>query len=373
MAKCDLLKSETNNRSLAMLPMTSYVTLSTCVFILIGVLSFAVNGQILSVQASEVDSTYDASKDYTTFHFIQMQANTSSSNISTFKPQHDLIIIKSPSSSYIDKSGILHITGEVQNNFGFPVQSVQVTATLYGSQKNIIDRKSLYTYIDQLKADGGRSGFNIIVPANITKNSTGYSLSAIYTKSAPLLPKPAFLNLNINKGTKDLNGNYHLLGNVTNKGNNTTTHVKVSAVFFNGTNKIVDAEGGFTTPMNLQSGQTAPFNFTVLSPNLNEIKTVAVNTQSQEYSSIVNNGSGLVVPLPDTGTATPVKSSDNNNNSGKKTTDTDSEQRGKYKVDKGGKHYYDVHNCSNKKGSSGIGDLSECQQAEKETKEELKD
>ncbi|HZE77566.1 MAG TPA: hypothetical protein VE089_03355, partial [Nitrososphaeraceae archaeon] len=309
--------------------------------------------------------------------------------------------------------------------------------------------------------------------------------------------KPASLNLNLNKGTKDLNGNYHLLGNVTNKGNNTATHVRVSTVFLNGTNKIIDSQGGFTTPMNLQSGQSAPFNFTVLSPNLNEIKTVAVNTQSQEYSMMVNNNnnnstegsSGLVVPLPavassitnsskkllvsleaeknpiisgnkqtimvklsdstsgqgisgvkvkgiimpvsghpkeefsgntdksghisyswiinknskpgssnvkvhvsttnvtgynstfkntsfklidkgvsqtKTGTATPVKHSDNS----KKTTNTNSEQRGENKVDKSGRHYYDVHNCSNKKGSSGIGDLSECQAAERETQQE---
>jgi hypothetical protein len=486
--------------------MTSYISLSTCVCLLIGILSFVFNGQILGVQASEVDSTYHANKDYKTFHLIQVQANTSSSNITTFKPQHGLIIIKSPSSSYIDKSGILHITGEVQNNFGFPVQSVQVTATLYGSQKNIVDRKSAYTYIDQLKSGGGRSGFSIIVPANVTKNSTGYSISVTsYTKSAaaPLSLKPALLNLNINNGTKDLNGNYHLLGNVTNKGNNTTTHVRVSAVFLNGTNKIIDAQGGFTTPMNLQSGQTALFNFTVLSPNLNEIKTVAVNTQSQEYSMMVKNNnsteassSGLVVPLPpvaavsssspitnnsnkkpsllleveknpiisgnkqtirvklsdstsdqgisgakvkgiitqvsghpkkefsgntdksghisyswiinknskpgsynvkvhvsttnvtgynstfkntsfklidkgisqtNTSTATPVKHSDN----GKKTTNTDSEQRGENKVDKSGRHYYDVHNCSNKKGSSGIGDLSECEEAQRETQKEL--
>ena len=517
MIKCDLLTSETNNPTLATLSMTGYVTLLTCVCLLIGILSFVSNGQILSVQASEVDLAYHANKDYTTFPFTQVQANTSSSNITTFKPQHDLLIIKSPSSSYIDRSGVLHITGEVQNNFGFPVQSVQVTATLYGSQKNIVDRKSAYTYIDQLKSGGGRSGFSVIVPANVIKNSTGYSISVTsYTKSAaaaPLSLKPALLNLNINKGAKDLNGNYHLLGNVTNKGNNTATHVRVSTVFLNGTNKIIDAQGGFTTPMNLQSGQTAPFNFTVLSPNLNEIKTVAVNTQSQEYSMMVNNsnnnnnstqgssgagGGGLVVPLPSvaavssspitnnsnnkkpsllleveknpiisgnkqtirvklsdstsdqgipgakvkgiimpvsghpkkefsgntdksghvsyswiinknskpgsfnvkvhvsttnvtgynstfkntsfklidkgvsqtkTDTASPVKHSDNS----KKTTNTNSEQRGENKVDKSGRHYYDVNNCSNKKGSSGIGDLSECEAAQRETRQESED
>jgi hypothetical protein len=474
----EVLKNDTANQNKSIGTGISLTTISTCLFVIVAVLSFLYSGQqIVIAQTPDANYPHAASSEKSrTIHILLVQGK-----------------------SYFDRSGILHITGEVQNNFGFPVQSVQVTATLYGSQKNVIDRKSVYTYIDQLKSGGGRSGFNIIVPANVTKNSTGYSLSATSdTKSsAPLSPKPAFLNLNLNKGTKDLNGNYHLLGNVTNKGNNTATHVRVSTVFLNGTNKIIDSQGGFTTPMNLQSGQSAPFNFTVLSPNLNEIKTVAVNTQSQEYSMMVRNnnnnstegGSGLVVPLPavassitnsskkllvsleaeknpiisgnkqtimvklsdstsgqgisgakvkgiimpvsghpkkefsdntdksghisyswiinknskpgssnvkvhvsttnvtgynstfkntsfklidkgvsqtKTGTATPVKHSDNS----KKTTNTNSEQRGENKVDKSGRHYYDVHNCSNKKGSSGIGDLSECQAAERETQQE---
>jgi hypothetical protein len=52
----------------------------------------------------------------------------------------------------------------------------------------------------------------------------------------------------------------------------------------------------------------------------------------------------------------------NNNNGGA------DQQRGEFKVDKNGKHYYDINNCSNKKGSSGLGKLSECQDAERETK-----
>ena len=206
------------------------------------------------------------------------------------EPIHILLV---QGKSYFDRSGILHITGEVQNNFGFPVQSVQVTATLYGSQKNVIDRKSVYTYIESAEVRWRKVWLQYYCSSKCHKKFYWiFSFCHIRYKVSQhqqhaLSPKPAFLNLNLNKGTKDLNGNYHLLGNVTNKGNNTATHVRVSTVFLNGTNKIIDSQGGFTTPMNLQSGQTAPFNFTVLSPNLNEIKTVAVNTQSQEYSMMV--------------------------------------------------------------------------------------
>jgi hypothetical protein len=45
-------------------------------------------------------------------------------------------------------------------------------------------------------------------------------------------------------------------------------------------------------------------------------------------------------------------------------------QRGEYKVDSNGIHFYNINNCSMAKGSSGIGNLSECEDAEKEMKEE---
>ncbi|HEX5904985.1 MAG TPA: hypothetical protein VFY50_02945, partial [Candidatus Nitrosocosmicus sp.] len=46
-------------------------------------------------------------------------------------------------------------------------------------------------------------------------------------------------------------------------------------------------------------------------------------------------------------------------------------QRGEYLVDDNGVHYYNINNCSMVKGSSGIGDLSECEDAEREIQEEL--
>ncbi|MDN5866813.1 MAG: hypothetical protein L0H55_05370 [Candidatus Nitrosocosmicus sp.] len=49
---------------------------------------------------------------------------------------------------------------------------------------------------------------------------------------------------------------------------------------------------------------------------------------------------------------------------------SDPQQRGNYLVDDNGFHYYNINNCSEKKGSSGIGDMSECEDAAKEMSEE---
>ena len=55
----------------------------------------------------------------------------------------------------------------------------------------------------------------------------------------------------------------------------------------------------------------------------------------------------------------------------KSSTISNATQRGEYKVDDNGVHYYDINNCSLVKGSSGIGDLSECQDAERVIQKEL--
>jgi len=45
---------------------------------------------------------------------------------------------------------------------------------------------------------------------------------------------------------------------------------------------------------------------------------------------------------------------------------SNSQQRGVYLTDNNGVHYYNINNCSEKKGSSGIGEMSECEDAVKE-------
>src|SRR5918912_1088233 len=133
------------------------IGISLSIFLAIALSSLLFIVQMVNAQSLEVNDARQASRSYASFHIIQ-------------------------DNSYFDKSGNLHIAGEVQNTFEFPIQSVKVTATLYGSQKNIVGRQSAYAYIDQL-ISGEKSGFNIIIPMNVTKNATGYSLLTSYIKS----------------------------------------------------------------------------------------------------------------------------------------------------------------------------------------------
>ena len=104
--------------------------------------------------------------------------------------------------------------------------------------------------------------------------------------SKHLLQNQQLLSINIGRSNIDAINAYHLLGEITNQGNNTASFVKVYAIFFDGNHKIVDAVDTFTSPSSLQVGQTAPFDLQSLSPNVKQIKFASINAQSNEYSLI---------------------------------------------------------------------------------------
>jgi hypothetical protein len=86
------------------------------------------------------------------------------------------------------------------------------------------------------------------------------------------------------------------------------------------------------------------------SSNNNNDTSFAIQSNNDTINDTQNNNVTNIVP---------------NNN-----TVSDPQQRGKYLVDDNSVHYYNINNCSEKKGSSGIGDMSECEDAEKEMSED---
>ena len=84
-------------------------------------------------------------------------------------------------------------------------------------------------------------------------------------------------------------GSYHIVGEVTNKGNEKATFVKVSGAFYNSSNIVVASDFTFTDPQDLEPGQTAPFDITVSAPTANEITSASLDVDSVQYSSLIQN------------------------------------------------------------------------------------
>ena len=80
----------------------------------------------------------------------QNNQTQSGSNNSTNQSQANLVIPSSWRSTYRDSIGDLHIVGQVQNNFTFPIEFVQITGTVYDSSHQLVSTSDTYTNVDQL-------------------------------------------------------------------------------------------------------------------------------------------------------------------------------------------------------------------------------
>lgn len=76
---------------------------------------------------------------------------------------------------------------------------------------------------------------------------------------------------------------------MTNQGSQKATFVKVSGAVYNSSKAVIAADFTYTDPKDLEPGQTAPFEITVIAPTANEITSASLNVDSEQYSSILQN------------------------------------------------------------------------------------
>jgi hypothetical protein len=191
------------------------------------------------------------------------------------------------SSSFTDNLGYYHVVGEVKNNS--PTDSmnyVKIISTLYDNARKVVGTDFTYTNVDVLRP-AEKSSFEIILnDAAQSQKVDSYKLSASGDKTQAL---PASLKLSVGDSHLDDIGAYHIVGEVTNQGNQKATFVKVSGAFYNSSNAAVAADFTFTDPQDLESGQTAPFEIIVNAPTANEITSASLNVGSNQYSSVIQN------------------------------------------------------------------------------------
>jgi hypothetical protein len=177
------------------------------------------------------------------------------------------------------------IVGEVLNNFSYPIELVRITATVYDKNDVIIATGDKYVNDYLIKA-GNRSGFDIFLDETLPSNSR-YTLITSFEKSEG--DKPEALQLSVGKNSKGSNS-FRVLGEVLNQGENAANSVKVSAIFYDNENKVINTDYVFTNPDIISPNKKAPFEFSFYTDNPEKIKFMAFNVQSDEYSLMTNNG-----------------------------------------------------------------------------------
>lgn len=113
-----------------------------------------------------------------------------------------------------------------------------------------------------------------------------YKLSVSGDKTQAL---PAALKLSVGDSHVDDIGAYHIVGEVTNQGNENATFVQVSGAFYISSDAVVAADFTFTDPKDLEPEQTATFEITVSAPTAIDISSASLNVENEQYSSIIEN------------------------------------------------------------------------------------
>jgi hypothetical protein len=109
---------------------------------------------------------------------------------------------------------------------------------LYDKGGKVVGTDFTYSDIDVLRP-AEKSPFNIILTdVGQSQKVSSYKLYASGEKTQSL---PAALKLNVGDSHLDSVGFYHVVGEVTNQGNQKATYVKVSGAFYNSSNVVVAA------------------------------------------------------------------------------------------------------------------------------------
>jgi hypothetical protein len=177
------------------------------------------------------------------------------------------------------------IVGEVLNNFTYPIELVRITATVYGNDGVIVATGDKYVN-DYLLKPGDKSGFDIFLDQTLPSNSK-YTLTTSYKKSDDI--KSEELQLSIGKNSKT-SKSFRVLGEVMNQGNSDAKAVKVSAIFYDTSHKVIDTDYVYTNPDIISPNRKAPFEFSFQVENPEKIRYMAFNVQSDEYSLVTNKG-----------------------------------------------------------------------------------
>jgi hypothetical protein len=164
---------------------------------------------------------------------------------------------------------------------------VKIVATLYDDTGKVVGTDFTYTDVDVLRPAEKSSFAIILTDIGQSQKVSSYKLSASGDKTEAL---PASLKLSVGDSRLDSIGFYHVVGEVTNEGNQKTTFVKVSGAFYNSSNVVVAADYTYTDPKDLEPGETAPFEIIVTSATAaNEITSASLDVDSAQYSSVVQN------------------------------------------------------------------------------------
>jgi hypothetical protein len=177
----------------------------------------------------------------------------------------------------VDSIGYTHVVGEVQNIGTQNLDFIQLTATFYASNSSVVDTGLAYTLMSIL-TPGQKSPFDVTTARqNVIVDHFSLSVS-----DASVTTDQPNTKMKVQGATShaDQIGYYHVVGEVTNIGTTTANNVKVIVTYYDSAGKVVDVGFTFTSPANLQAGETGSFDSST-NHSVNTISSFVVQVQDR--------------------------------------------------------------------------------------------
>lgn len=196
---------------------------------------------------------------------------------------------------WTDISGNLHIVGEVKNTGDIWLQFVKVFGTLRDAEGGTVDVTFTYTLVRFVPPGD-------VVPFDLTEIDTAksarvqsYSLVLEFDETSPPSQRLAVLNV---ADSKNLNGQFEVVGEVENQGDKPASYTHVIGTFYDAGGKVVYAEFTYPEPAEIPPGTKHGFKITVLSDTQSSKITrysLIAESENAGYTSVPEWSSPIVV------------------------------------------------------------------------------
>jgi len=161
---------------------------------------------------------------------------------------------------YLASTGSYYLVGEVLNRTTDTLRFVEVLATFYDGNGQVMGTSSTFTELSSI-GPGGTAPFKMTAPD--LSQLGRYELEVDHeTTSQP----PILLEIVNHGGTPDSGGWYRIMGEVRNPHDFTVKFPEIMATFYNGAHEVVRVEVAFAQADPLAPGQTSPFEVVLTDP-----------------------------------------------------------------------------------------------------------
>ena len=195
---------------------------------------------------------------------------------------------------YIGDDGSYHIVGEIQNNLEYPLNQINVFATLYDEKNNVVTTKETSSLVNTIMPDM-RGPFDFIFTDINPDQIKSYSLDLDYSISEP---KGQVIDITSSELSRDNHNNLIISGTVENNGEITANTIAVIATLYDKFGNVAAVSRIHPEPDYLSSEENTFFVVSVLDKSqISEITDYAIVAESEEYAAVPEFPFGSLVLL----------------------------------------------------------------------------